>query len=93
MGWLCVCGVTLPAKVYEALLGERDRFMAASLHAYAPAGAVVVMVVGIAHADGIERALVVDKGWALAPLCVPGQRAPSKMTPRAALPVLRLQPA
>jgi len=60
------------------MIGERDRFMAASIHANAPKDAVVVMVVGIAHADGIERTLVSDKGWALAPMCAPSNQISSR---------------
>jgi pheromone shutdown protein TraB len=60
------------------MIGERDRFMAASINANAPKDAVIVMVVGIAHADGIERTLVSNKGWSLAPLCAPSNRISSK---------------
>ena len=41
--------------VYEAMIGERDQFMARALEV-AP-GNRVVAVVGLAHVEGIERIL------------------------------------
>ena len=43
--------------VYDALIGERDAYMAANLRSDAIRGKTVVGVVGIAHMDGIEREL------------------------------------
>ena len=42
---------------YDALIAERDAYMAASLLGCAD-GARVVAVVGLAHVDGIEAALL-----------------------------------
>ena len=61
--------------LYEALVGERDRFMAGSLLRGAAGGTTTVAVVGVAHAEGIEAALAAA-GWRaasceLAPALVP----------------------
>lgn len=52
----------LPA-VYQALIGERDVYMANSI--LRASGQMTVAVVGIAHMDGIERTLAAE-GFALA---------------------------
>ena len=64
--------------VYEAMLGERDRYMAHALRD-AP-GKSIVGVVGLSHLDGIERILgdeVAARPRACtAPLVAAGRRAP-----------------
>ena len=54
--------------IYEAMVGERDKFMAEGIDG--EAGSVMVAVVGIAHMDGIERELK-DKGWKEEGRCAP----------------------
>ena len=46
--------------VYEALIGERDRYMAHALRDCE--GSSVVGVVGLAHLDGIVQTLVREEG-------------------------------
>ena len=68
--------------VYDAMIGERDAYMASSLQlAFQSGGSgggsvpgearlrVAVGVVGIAHAEGIERNLAAE-GWKRAPCAV-----------------------
>ena len=67
--------------VYDAMIGERDAYMASSLQLAFQSGGgggsvpgetrlrVAVGVVGIAHAEGIERNLAAE-GWKKAPCVV-----------------------
>ena len=67
--------------VYDAMIGERDAYMASSLQLAFQSGGggggvpgetrlrVAVVVVGIAHAEGIERNLAAE-GWKRAPCVV-----------------------
>ncbi len=65
-------------RVYAAMIGERDAYMAARL-LEAP-GSRAVGVVGIAHLEGIERALA-DAGWQRVP-CRPALRGVDPPAPR-----------
>ena len=69
--------------VYEALIGERDRYMAHALRDCE--GSSVVGVVGLAHLDGIVQTLMREEG-ARARLCAArGQEQPGssrRMRPR-----------
>jgi pheromone shutdown protein TraB len=51
----------LAPAIYEALVGERDAYMAAGLNGLNEIETIVA-VVGIAHVDGIERNLKMN-GW------------------------------
>lgn len=54
--------------LYEALVSERDVYMATALNGLDELKSIVA-VVGIAHADGIEKSLHLN-GWkASNPLC------------------------
>ena len=48
--------------LYEALIAERDRYMAASI--LGCEGQRIVAVVGLAHVDGIEATVLAEKGTA-----------------------------
>jgi len=48
-------------EVYQAMIGERDRFMAESISQCR--GKQIVGIVGMAHMDGIEKTLVNEKGF------------------------------
>jgi pheromone shutdown protein TraB len=55
--------------LYEALVSERDAYMAAGLNGLSHELETIVAVVGIAHADGIEKNLQLN-GWKAAnPSC------------------------
>lgn len=59
----------LAPAIYEALVGERDAYMAAGLNGLDEIETIVA-VVGIAHVDGIERNLKMN-GWQPASLSCP----------------------
>lgn len=59
----------LAPAIYEALVGERDAYMAAGLNGLNEIETIVA-VVGIAHVDGIERNLKMN-GWQPANLRCP----------------------